>query len=139
MVDVLLLDHNDILNRLPHGIEHLCIDQCKILDDVCVATRFYDHGCKEVLGHFENNPVVPGHWLIEAMLQSSVFCPGVIGTKESSRVLRIKSADFTSEVTPGTTVNFTTRCILSSAGLNVFSSVGLVEGLVVCRAEFIAK
>ena len=139
MADVLLLKSSDILDRLPHGVEHLCIDKCEVLDDMCVVTRVYEHGCKEVAGHFETNPVVPGHWLIEAMLQSSVFCPNVYSSGASSRVLRIKSADFINEVIPGNTVVFTTRCVISSGQWSVFASVGTVDGVMVCKAEFIAK
>lgn len=142
MEDVQYLSKDLISSILPHGEEHVCIEKVEVYDDKCIAYRTYTDVCKEVEGHFPKYKVVPGHWIVEAMLQSAVFCPGrdeVSLNHTNSRVLSLRKADFIKEVVPGDTVKFTIVNINSISGMYTYSCTASVKDELVSRAEFVVK
>lgn len=142
MEAVRLVSREEVLSTLPHGEEHVCIDYVNVYDNYCIAYRQYTASCKEIEGHFPDYKVVPGHWLVEAMLQSSVFCPVSYNkdvTAVSSRVLSLKRCDFVSEVAPTDLVSFTVRVLTAVGEICTYSCVGMCNSIIVCRAEFIVK
>lgn len=142
MEDVQLVSREEVLSTLPHGEEHVCIDYVKVYEDYCISYRQYDYKCKEIEGHFPEYKIVPGHWLVEAMLQSSVFCPTTCSknvTGINSRVLNLKRCDFVGEVVPTDLVSFTVRVLATVGDICTYSCIGMVNSAVICRAEFTVK
>ncbi len=105
-----LMDINEIRRRLPHRYPFLLVD--KIID----CGESYIVGVKNTtvnepfyLGHFPQEPVMPGVLLVEAMAQTGGLL--VLGTLEdpekySTYFMKIDNVKFRQKVVPGDTLLF---------------------------------
>jgi len=103
-----LLDINDIKKRLPHRYPFLLVDKVIQMDDKSVV------GVKNVslnepffMGHFPNEPVMPGVLLIEASAQvGGMLVLGTVPDPEnySTYFLKIEKVKFKRKVVPGDTL-----------------------------------
>lgn len=139
-----LMDVNQIRRLLPHRPPFLLVDKIyKVTDSMVV-------GCKNVtmnepffVGHFPDEPVMPGVLMVEAMAQ----CGGILVLSQvpdpenySTYFMKIDSIKFRRKVVPGDTLVFklittapTKRGIVSMKG---FAFVGKK---LVCEGEFMAQ
>ncbi|SEJ36698.1 3-hydroxyacyl-[acyl-carrier-protein] dehydratase /UDP-3-O-[3-hydroxymyristoyl] N-acetylglucosamine deacetylase [Cyclobacterium xiamenense] len=139
-----VLDINQISNILPHRYPFQLVDKIIYLDDKVVA------GVKNVtinepffMGHFPNNPVMPGVLQVEAMAQTGGIL--VLSTVEDPEnywtyFLSIENCKFRKMVLPGDTLIF--KCELLNPirrGIAKMKGEAFVGNTLVCEAVMTAS
>ncbi|ASI47958.1 MAG: 3-hydroxyacyl-ACP dehydratase FabZ [Anaplasma ovis] len=113
------LDHKQIMRMLPHSYPFLLVD--RVLECIpgksIVALKNVTFNEPFFVGHFRNNPVMPGVLIIESMAQSSMLCV-VTNRKEdeadgnrSVYFMSIDGAKFRRMVVPGDTLTIKSAVI----------------------------
>lgn len=139
-----ICSHKRIYELLPHRYPFQMIDKIIYLDDNSVV------GVKNVtmneyyfMGHFPNNPVMPGVMQIEAMAQTGgILVLSSVPDPENywPYLVGIENCRFRKSVIPGDTVIF--KCELQSPirrGIAKMIGKAYVSGQVVCEAEMTAS
>jgi UDP-3-O-[3-hydroxymyristoyl] N-acetylglucosamine deacetylase/3-hydroxyacyl-[acyl-carrier-protein] dehydratase len=139
-----ILTHERIYQLLPHRYPFQMVDKIMYLDDESVV------GIKQVtmnenyfMGHFPNNPVMPGVMQVEAMAQTGgILVLSSVPDPENywPYLVAIENCRFRKNVTPGDTVIF--KCTLSSPirrGIAKMHGTAYVAGQVVCEADMTAS
>ncbi len=139
-----LMDINEIRRRLPHRYPFLLVD--KIID----CGESYIVGVKNTtvnepfyLGHFPQEPVMPGVLLVEAMAQTGGLL--VLGTLEdpekySTYFMKIDNVKFRQKVVPGDTLLFHVSFLSPlRRGCALMKGVAIVGDKIVCECEFMAQ
>jgi UDP-3-O-[3-hydroxymyristoyl] N-acetylglucosamine deacetylase/3-hydroxyacyl-[acyl-carrier-protein] dehydratase len=139
-----LMDINRIRGLLPHRPPFL------LLDKVYEVTDEFVIGCKNVtmnepffVGHFPDEPVMPGVLLMEAMAQ----CGGILVLNQvedpenySTYFLRIDGIKFRKKVVPGDTVIFKlVKTAPIRRGIVTMRGYAFVGKNLVCEGEFMAQ
>lgn len=121
---------------LPHSYPFLMIDRILKLDEgkhiVCLKNVTINE--EFFLGHFKDNPVMPGSLIIEAMTQTS----GLMLVKEKSRMAylcKIQYAKFRKMVVPGDQLIITSSLIDKFPPFYTFEVVVSVGSEIVSEAE----
>jgi len=137
-------DINQIKKVLPHRPPFLFID--KILEigkDYVVGVKNVTMNESFFMGHFPDEPVLPGVIMIEAMAQSSgIFALETVDDPENYRTLflKIENVKFRHKVVPGDTIVFFTQ--LKSPirrGLIDMKGFAYVGNKIVMEAEMMAQ
>ncbi len=139
-----IFTHERIYQLLPHRYPFQMIDKIMYLDDMSVV------GIKQVtmnenyfMGHFPNNPVMPGVMQVEAMAQTGgILVLSTVPDPENywPYLVAIENCRFRKNVIPGDTVIF--KCTLSAPirrGIAKMHGVAYVAGQVVCEADMTAS
>ena len=139
-----ICSHERIYELLPHRYPFQMIDKIIYLDDNSVV------GVKNVtmneyyfMGHFPNNPVMPGVMQIEAMAQTGgILVLSSVPDPENywPYLVGIENCRFRRSVIPGDTVIF--KCELLAPirrGIAKMTGKAYVSGQVVCEAEMTAS
>lgn len=144
ITDVPLMDVNKIRSLLPHRPPFLLVDKIFKLTESMVI------GCKNVtmnephfVGHFPDEPVMPGVLIVEAMSQ----CGGILvlsGVPDpenySTYFMKIDGVKFRNKVVPGDTLVFkliTTAPV--KRGIVQMKGYAYVGKKLVCEGEFMAQ
>jgi UDP-3-O-[3-hydroxymyristoyl] N-acetylglucosamine deacetylase/3-hydroxyacyl-[acyl-carrier-protein] dehydratase len=139
-----LYDINDIMNVLPHRPPFLLIDKILDMDDTRVV------GVKNVtmnetffVGHFPDEPVMPGVLQIEAMAQTGgIFIMDKVDNPQEyiTLFLKIDNVKFRNRVIPGDTIVFSLEQVSPiRRGLCHMKGTGYVAGKPVIEAEMLAQ
>lgn len=139
-----LLDINGIKKLLPHRPPFLFIDKILDMDDQHVI------GMKNVtmneqffVGHFPDEPVMPGVIQIEAMAQvGGIFTLSTVPDPENylTFFLKIDNVKFRNKVVPGDTLVFCLRLLSPiRRGLSHMTGIGYVNNKPVIEAEMLAQ
>jgi len=139
-----LMDNNAIRRTLPHRYPFLLVD--KVID----KTDNYIVGVKNVttnepffLGHFPQEPVMPGVLLVEAMAQTGgLLVLSMVADPErySTYFMKIDNVKFRQKVVPGDTLLFHVSFITPMRrGMAVMKGRAFVGEKVVCECEFMAQ
>ena len=134
-----------VLRYLPHRYPFLLVDRVLELEPG-VSLR----GLKNVsfndpffLGHFPQQPVMPGVLILEALAQAT----GILAFKTSGEMpedsstyyfVGIDNARFKQPVVPGDQLILDVRLLKTKRGIWVFSGEATVDGKVVCSAELMS-
>ena len=139
-----LYDINDIRRMLPHRPPFLLVDRIFYCDKTDVA------GIKNVtmnepffVGHFPNEPVMPGVLIVEAMAQ----CSGILVLNSvpdpenySTYFMKIDSVKFKHKVVPGDTLQFEIHLLEPiRRGVAVVEGKAFVGEKLACEAVMMAQ
>lgn len=139
-----IMDNNVIRTLLPHRYPFLLVD--KIID----KGESYIVGVKNVttnepffLGHFPQEPVMPGVLMVEAMAQTGGLL--VLGTVDeperySTYFMKIDNVKFRQKVVPGDTLVFHVSFLTElRRGCAMMKGRAFVGEKLVCECEFMAQ
>ena len=139
-----LYDINAIRRMLPHRPPFLLVDRIFHCDETSVA------GIKNVtmnepffVGHFPEEPVMPGVLIVEAMAQ----CSGIMVLRSvpdpenySTYFMKIDNAKFKHKVVPGDTLQFEIRLLEPiRRGVALVEAKAFVGETLACEAELMAQ
>jgi len=139
-----LFDVNDIKRILPHRPPFLLVDKIMDMsDDRVVGVKNVTMNEHFFVGHFPDEPVMPGVLQIEAMAQTGgIFMMRDIPDPENylTFFLKIDNVKFRNKVVPGDTLVFSLQLISPiRRGLCHMKGVGYVSNKVVIEAEMLAQ
>ncbi len=133
-----MLGIKEIMKVLPHRPPFLLIDQIiefepgkKVVAKKCVTMNepFF-------VGHFPQEPVMPGVLIIEALAQTGAFALLSLPENEGKIAFfgGVKEARFKRKVVPGDVLTLTTEIIKMRGPIGIGSAVATVDGEVCATA-----
>ena len=133
-----MIDTDEILKKLPHAFPFRMIDRILEIEKGKKAIALKNVSIDEpyFLGHFQNNPVMPGVLILEAMAQTGglAFQSSFEKEEEGIPVLaRIEEFRLKRRVIPGDQI------IIEAEVLHVFSNLAKVKILARVRGEPVAE
>lgn len=139
-----LYDVNQIMELLPHRPPFLLIDKImEVTENHVIGVKNVSMNEPFFVGHFPQEPVMPGVLLVESMAQAAgiLFLSNVDDPKAySTYFMKIESVKFKKKVVPGDTVIF--KCELTQPirrGIITMQGTGYVGDSVVVEAEMMAQ
>lgn len=134
-----MLDINEIMKIIPQRapflmvekVEHLVPGQsCIAYKNVCINEPFF-------VGHFPQNPIMPGVLIVEALAQTGAVA---ILSKEENKGKNalfggIDKLRFKKPVLPGDTLKLEVNIIKQKGPIGIGEAVATVEGKVVAKGE----
>lgn len=134
-----VMNTQQIMDVLPHRSPFLLIDTVEELEPgvKCVAKKNVTMNEPHFMGHFPENPVMPGVLIIEALAQTgavAILCQDEWKGK-TAYFAGINNAKFKQKVVPGDTLELTTEIIKVKGPIGVGKAVARVNGKVACMAE----
>lgn len=139
-----ILDINRIKELLPHRYPFLLVDKIiEIGQDSIVGVKSVSGNEPFFVGHFPNEPVMPGVLIVEAMAQTGgllVLSAMEEGGDFSTYFLKINNVKFRQKVVPGDTLVFRLRMMSEIIrGIANMRGLAYVGEKLVCEAEFMAQ
>ncbi|HAT87633.1 3-hydroxyacyl-ACP dehydratase FabZ [Cohaesibacter gelatinilyticus] len=138
------LDSADImrvLELLPHRYPFLMIDRIIEMDgdDSCIGIKNVTFNEPHFIGHFPQQPVMPGVLIIEAMAQTAgALCVNnrsELGQPKVVYFMTIDRAKFRKPVVPGDVVHIHVQKVKNRANIWKFACEAKVDGTKVAEAE----
>ena len=142
--EVKCLQHNEIINLIPHRYPFLLIDKVTdiILNKSITGIKAVTFNEPFFMGHFPQHPVMPGVLILEAMAQTAACLVSYEDSEMSQDKLvfftGIEKAKFKKPVTPGCTLYLKIKLITNKRSLYKFSGEAYVESNLVALSEFSA-
>ena len=142
--EVVCLQHNEIINLIPHRYPFLLIDKVTdiILNKSITGIKAVTFNEPFFMGHFPEHPVMPGVLILESMAQTAACLVSYEDSELSKDKLvfftGIEKAKFKKPVTPGCTLYLKIKLITNKRSLYKFSGEAYVESNLVALSEFSA-
>lgn len=140
-----ILDHEEIIRRIPHRPPFLFVDKIIELNKNQNAVGIKNVTINEhfFAGHFPHKPVMPGVLIIEALAQAAgvLVCESIENKQENSIVLftSIDSVKFRRIVLPGDQLRLEVEILRNKLGFWRCRGVAKVDGEMAVESEFTAK
>ena len=135
-----VLDINEIKKILPHRYPMLLVDRILEVEPMKRAVGIKNITANEMqfLGHFPNEPIMPGVLLIEAMAQ--VGGVAMLYPEENRGKIavfaKIDNVRFRKQVVPGDQVVTTAEVVkIMRANMGIIHCEGKVDGKVACECD----
>ncbi|EJF88635.1 3-hydroxyacyl-ACP dehydratase FabZ [Bartonella tamiae] len=137
------VDIGKLLALLPHRYPFLLIDRIVDIDKDECATGIKNVTFNEphFMGHFPENPIMPGVLIIEAMAQTAGAISLLAEGDEKPGVVYLMTVDgakFRKPVIPGDQLKLHVKKIKQRGGIKRFSCIAEVDGHRVAEAEVAA-
>jgi beta-hydroxyacyl-ACP dehydratase FabZ len=139
-----IININEIKRTIPHRYPFLLVDKVTDLieKESCVGIKNFTANEEFFLGHFPDNPVVPGVLLLEAMAQVGAILvvrsfnldPNSTGVLFSA----IESVKFKKSVIPGDVFKMQVKILRSKMGFYTIDGRGFVDENLVIEGIFSA-
>ena len=134
-------DIREILRLLPHRYPFLMVD--RVIDMRCdehgIGIKNITFNEPHFLGHFPNNPVMPGVLVIEGMAQTAgVLCLSNMPRRENPRAvyfLTIDKAKFRKPAVPGDTLEYHVDKIAQRRSMWWYRAEAKVGSTLIAEAE----
>ncbi len=134
-----MLDINEIMKIIPQRAPFLMVEKveqlvpgqsCIAYKNVCINEPFF-------VGHFPQNPIMPGVLIVEALAQTGAVA---ILSKEENKGKNamfggIDRLRFKKPVLPGDTLKLEVNIIKQKGPIGIGEAVATVEGKVVAKGE----
>ncbi len=133
-----MIDIKQIMEVIPHRPPFLLLDRIVELEEgkKVVAIKNVTMNEPHFVGHFPQEPVMPGVLIIEALAQAGAYA--LLSLEENKGKIAyfggIKEAKFKRKVVPGDTLTLTTEIIKMRGPIGVGSAVATVDGEVCATA-----
>jgi len=134
-------DIRDILRLLPHRYPFIMVDRLTDMrgDEHAVGIKNVTINEPQFMGHFPENPVMPGVLVIEGMAQTAgTLVLWYLGTAARGRkvyFLTIDKAKFRKPAIPGDTIEYHVDKMANRRNMWWYRAKALVNGAVVAEAE----
>ncbi len=137
-----VMNINDIKEKLPHRYPFLLVDKImEIKQNHIIGIKNVTGNEPFFIGHFPEEPVMPGVLLIEAMAQcGGLFALNNLEGNYSTYFIKVDNVRFRHKVVPGDTLIF--KLMLTSPirrGIANMSGFCYVGDTLVCEGEFMAQ
>lgn len=133
---------HEILRILPHRYPFVMIDRIIDIrgDDSCIGIKNVTINEPHFLGHFPENPVMPGVLLIEGMAQTgAVIVLRLLNLRDSHNhlmfLLTIDKAKFRKPARPGDRIEYHLTKLRNRRGMWWYRAEAKVDGTLICEAE----
>ena len=135
-----IADIREILRLLPHRYPFLMIDRIIDIrgDDHAIGIKNVTFNEPHFLGHFPDNPVMPGVLLIEGMAQTAgVLCLRRMdaGSRQDVYFLTIDKAKFRKPAVPGDTIAYHVDKIAHRRNMWWYRAEAKVQDVLIAEAE----
>src|ERR1700761_7084538 len=136
-----IADIHEILKFLPHRFPFVMIDRVIEIrgDESGIGIKNVTANEPQFLGHFPNNPVMPGVLMIEGMAQTAgVLCLRQMSSSEHHRAmyfLTIDKAKFRKPAVPGDTVEYHVNKITQRRNMWWYRGEAKVGSALIAEAE----
>ncbi|MBA5776531.1 3-hydroxyacyl-ACP dehydratase FabZ [Stappia sp. F7233] len=133
-----------VLELLPHRYPFLMVDRIIDMrgDEFGIGIKNVTANEPQFMGHFPNQPVMPGVLMIEGMAQTAgALCVAARGKDNPPKLvyfMTIDRAKFRKPVMPGDRVEYHVTKIRNRGNIWKYDAVALVDGTKVCEAEISA-
>lgn len=137
-----MMDIKEIQKLLPHRYPFLLVDKITHIDPGIKAVGIKNVTINEefFIGHFPNNPIMPGVLIIEAMAQVAGILAFQSGAQKGNSVyfMSIEKAKFRKPVVPGDQIRMEVTILQQRGNVWKFSGLTYVEDKIAAEAEFTA-
>lgn len=137
-----MMDIKEIQKLLPHRYPFLLVDRITHIDPGVKAIGIKNVTMNEefFIGHFPDNPIMPGVLIIEAMAQVAGILAFQSGAQKGNSVyfLSIEKAKFRKPVIPGDQLRMEITILQHRGNVWKFSGLTYVEEKIAAEAEFTA-
>lgn len=129
----------EIMKILPHRYPMLLIDRITEFEPMVMARGYKNVSVNEpmLVGHFPNNPVLPGVYIIEAMAQlggTTILQPGDVQRK-TPYLAGIDKVKFRRPVIPGDRLDMEARVLRVKLNIGWVAVEATVDGKPCCAGE----
>jgi 3-hydroxyacyl-[acyl-carrier-protein] dehydratase len=138
------IDINQIMELIPHRYPFLLVDRVTKVEKgkSIEGIKNVTFNEPQFMGHFPNNPVMPGVLIIEALAQVSavLVSSSIEGNRQEKLVyfMSIDKAKFRKIVRPGDRLVLKSEIIQNKGNVWKFSATAEIEGEVAAESEFMA-
>ena len=138
-----VLDVVAIQKLLPHRYPFLLIDRViEVGEEQVVAIKNVTANEPYFVGHFPGHPVMPGVLIVEAMAQAgavmAIRASNFDPDKQVIYFMAIDKVKFRKPVVPGDQLRLEVQPLRKGGAIWKMKGRALVDGVVVCEAEFLA-
>jgi len=133
-------DIREVLRLLPHRYPFLMVDRVIDMrgDEHAVGIKNVTFNEPQFMGHFPDNPVMPGVLVIEGMAQTAgALCSRHLGGAAGRKVyfLTIDKAKFRKPAIPGDTIEYHVDKIAHRRNMWWYRAEAKVNGVLIAEAE----
>ena len=142
--EVKCLQHNEIINLIPHRYPFLLIDKVTdiILNKSITGIKAVTFNEPFFMGHFPEHPVMPGVLILESMAQTAACLVSYEDSELSKDKLvfftGIEKAKFRKPVIPGCVLYLKVNILTNKRHLYKFNGEAFVDNILVATSDFSA-
>jgi 3-hydroxyacyl-[acyl-carrier-protein] dehydratase len=144
MTDKFLIDIEHIISLIPHRYPLLLVDKIieMELGKYAVGVKNITFNEPQFMGHFPNNPVMPGVLIVEAMAQTSAILVAktINATSKDQTIyfMSINDAKFRKVVRPGDCMKLRVEIEQNRGAVWKFKAEAFVDDEIVAESSFTA-